>query len=148
MKAIMSLEHIQSKLGELDVKNYSKYQWWRRFKYRTELDEKAPLYNKIVNGDYDVSDYIYQVELEDYLMQEKLLECKNAEQQHDVRRLFKERQRRLSEDFEKDEADIMRRLKKDFTKTFKITIQQLDSLMENFEGSLLDLYNHVKLKYQ
>ena len=148
MRTFMDLEHIKSKLGELDLKSYSKYQWWRRFQYRTELDDKAPLYNKIVNGDYVVSDYIYQMEFEEYLMEEKLVTCKNAEQMHDVRKLFKERQRRLSEDFEKDEADIMRRLKKDFTKTFKITKDQLETLMESFDGSLLDLYNHIKLNYQ
>lgn len=148
MTAYMDRDFIESKLGELDSKSYSKFQWWRRFQYRNELNEKAPLYNKIVNGDYDVSDYIYQMEYEEYLMNDKVSTCKNAEDAHDVRRLFKERQRRLAADFEKDENDIMSRLKKDFTKTFKITKDQLETLMESFDGSLLDLYNHIKLNYK
>jgi hypothetical protein len=56
-----------------------------------------------------------------------------------------ERKRKLSEDYEKEEAKIMQKLKTDFVKTFKINRTELESIMEDFEGNLLDLYNHIKI---
>ena len=35
-------------------------------------------------------------------------------------------------------------MKKDFSKTFNISTQELESIMENFDGTLMELYDHLK----
>jgi len=60
--------------------------------------------------------------------------------------LFMERRRKLIADYEKEEAKRMDKLKSSFVKTFKINKDLLESIMENFEGDLLDLYQYIKTK--
>jgi hypothetical protein len=57
-----------------------------------------------------------------------------------------ERRRRLLIDYEKEEANIMRELKSDFVKTFKIDRKLLETIMETFDGTLIELYNTIKNK--
>ena len=38
----------------------------------------------------------------------------------------------------------MKKMKKDFRITFKITEEELDSIMETFDGTILELYTHIK----
>jgi hypothetical protein len=138
-------EFLEEQLAKLTPASYNPYYWHRRYKSKKRLEDKYPLYEKIAHGDYDHSEYYYQSEYETYLMEDKLNSCKNAEQSHEARGLFMERKRKLSEDYEKDEAKIMQKLKTDFVKTFKINRTELENIMEDFEGNLLDLYNHIKI---
>ena len=144
MKCFMSREHIESKLERLQKKSYNRYYWWRRYSTRHELSNNHPLFEKIKNGDYDVSDYIYQSELEHYLMQDKLATISASDEKHDVRGLFMTRARKLNEDFQKDERNIMQALVRDFAKTFKKTKKEIEQTMESFDGSLEDLFNFYK----
>jgi len=114
---------------------------------RETLHPYKPLYDKIKNGDYDVSDYFYQTKYELELMEEDLSKIKNPEDKHEKRGLWMERYRRLNEDYAKDEANIMKALIKDFKTTFKVTEEELYSYMEECEGDLLCLYNTVKQAY-
>jgi len=114
---------------------------------RETLHPYKPLYDKIKNGDYDVSDYFYQTKYELELMEEELSKIKNPEDQHEKRGLCMERYRRLNEDYAKDEANIMKALIKDFKTTFRVTEEELYSYMEECEGDLLCLYNTVKQNY-
>jgi hypothetical protein len=114
---------------------------------RETLHPYKPLYDKIKNGDYDVSDYFYQSKYELELMEEKLATIKSADDQHEQRALWMERYRRLNEDYAKDEANIMKTLVKDFKITFKVTEEELYSYMEECEGDLMCLYNIVKQNY-
>ena len=114
---------------------------------RETLHPYKPLYDKIKNGDYDVSDYFYQSKYALELMEEKLSTIKNPEDKHEQRGLWMERYRRLNEDYAKDEANIMKALIKDFKITFRVTEEELYSYMEECEGDLLCLYNTVKQDY-
>jgi hypothetical protein len=114
---------------------------------RETLHAYTPLYDKIKNGDYDVSDYFYQTKYELELMEEKLSTIKSTEDKHEQRGLCMERYRRLNEDYAKDEANIMKVLRKDFMKTFKVTENELDDYMETCEGNLMDLYTTIKQNY-
>jgi hypothetical protein len=38
----------------------------------------------------------------------------------------------------------MAKIYSDFRKTFNVQREELTSIMENFDGTLLDLYDHVK----
>jgi len=114
---------------------------------RETLHPYKPLYDKIKNGDYDVSDYFYQAKYEMELMEEDLAKIKSAEDQHEKRGLWMERYRRLNEDYAKDEANIMKALIKDFKITFRVTEEELYSYMEVCDGDLMCLYNTVKQDY-
>jgi len=144
MRAYCDRSFLESKLSCLDKKTYNPYQWWRRYGAKKELNKKTPLYEKIKNGDYDPSSYLYQMEHEFYLMDDKLSSLKDPEKLHEARSLFLERARRLNEDYQKNEKEIMDGLCTDFCKTFKMSRQELTDIMESFDGTLLELYEFVK----
>ena len=144
MTIILNREFIEEQLSGLEKNSYNCFQWWRRYKSKEPLSKKSPLYEKIANGDYDFSTYLYQAEHEMYLMEDKLKTVKHPEDQHEIRSLFMERYRRLILDYEKEETIKMRQLKSDFVSTFKIERKELEEIMENFNGTLIELYNYIK----
>jgi len=143
----MYMSYVREKISTFTTTRYNQFYWWRRFKMRETLHPYKPLYDKIKNGDYDVSDYFYQAKYELELMEEELAKIKNPEDQHEKRGLWMERYRRLNEDYAKDEANIMKALIKDFRATFGVTEDKLYSYMDECEGDLLCLYNTVKQDY-
>jgi hypothetical protein len=143
---ILDRDFLESELSKLWPNKYNCYQWWRRYVSRNTLPKKTPLYEKIINGDYDPSTYLYQADHEVHLLADKLRNVKHPDEAHDITSLFMERRRRLLIDYEKEEANIMRELKSDFVKTFKIDKKLLENIMETFDGTLVELYNHIKNK--
>jgi hypothetical protein len=143
---ILSRHFLSKELKKLKPDKYKKFQWWRRYVSRNTLPKKTPLYEKIVHGDYDASTYLYQADHEMHLLSDKLQNVKHPDEAHDIKNLFMERRRRLLIDYEKEEANIMRELKSDFVKTFKIDRKLLETIMETFDGTLVELYNHIKNK--
>jgi hypothetical protein len=141
------MSYVRDKISTFTPNKYNKFYWWRRFKMRETLHPYKPLYDKIKNGDYDVSDYFYQAKYELELMEEELAKIKNSEDRHEKRGLWMERYRRLNDDYAKDEANIMKDLIKDFRTTFRVTEEELYSYMEECDGDLLCLYNTVKQDY-
>ena len=137
-------EFLEEQLAKLTPASYNPYYWHRRYKAKEELSSKHPLYERIVHGDFDPSEYYYQAEHEMYLLEDKLKTCKNLEEEHDARQLFMERRRKLLEDYEKEERKRMEKLTNAFVKTFSVNKDQLETIMDTFDGSLLDLYNYIK----
>lgn len=146
MTTRLSREFLEEQLTKLTPASYNPYYWYRRYKTKEELGNKYPLYERIAHGDFDASEYYYQAEYEIYLLEDKLKTCKNVDEEHHARGLFMERRRKLINDYEREEAKRMDKLKKAFVKTFKINKDLLESIMENFDGSLLDLYQYIKTK--
>ena len=141
------MSYVRDKISTFTPSKYNQFYWWRRFKMRETKHPYTPLYDKIKNGDYDVSDYFYQAQYELELMKEDLAKIKSVDDQHEKRALWMERYRRLNEDYAKDEANIMKALIKDFTTTFRVTEEELYSYMEECDGDLMCLYNTVKQDY-
>ena len=135
---------LEEQLSKLTPKRYNQFVWWRRYEVRQTLQDRSPLYDKIVNGDYEHSDYFYQAEMENYLLADKIKDIKYFEDQLDHRSLFGARWKRLIDDYQKDEKEILRKMKKDFKGTFGISGDELELIMEDFDGTTLDLYTHVK----
>ncbi len=135
---------LEEQLSKLTPKRYNQFVWWRRYEVRQTLQDRSPLYDKIVNGDYEHSDYFYQAEMENYLLADKIKDIKYFEDQLDHRSLFGARWKRLMDDYAKDEKEILRKMKKDFKGTFGIPGDELELIMEDFDGTTLDLYTHVK----
>ena len=61
-------DFLETHLSKLSKKTYNQFMWWRRYQQRQTLHDKRTLYEKIVNGDYEHSDYYYQAEHENYLL--------------------------------------------------------------------------------
>jgi hypothetical protein len=141
------MSYVKDKISTFTPSKYNKFYWWRKFKMRETLHPYRPLYDKIKNGDYEVSDYFYQAKYELELMEEKLAVIKNPEDKREAIGLSMERYRRLNKDYANDEENIMKTLIKDFNTTFRVTEEELYSYMEECDGDLLCLYNTVKQDY-
>jgi len=82
--------------------------------------------------------------METYLLQDRIKDIRFYEDQLEHRSLFGARWKRLMDDYAKDEKEILRKMKKDFKGTFGIPGDELELIMEDFDGTTLDLYTHVK----
>jgi hypothetical protein len=138
------MSYVKDKIATFTPSKHNPYYWWRRFKLRQTLHPYQSLYSKIKNGDYEMSDYQYQIKYELELLDEKLEGITDPNKRHEMRGLSMERVRRLSIDLEKDEAKIMSDLRKDFKDTFGVTNDELDRYMENCDGDLMYLYETIK----
>jgi hypothetical protein len=97
-----------------------------------------------MNGDYEHSDYFYQAEMENYLLADKIKGIKYFEDQLEHRSLFGARWKRLIDDYQKEEKEIMKKMKRDFKATFNISPERLELVMEDFDGTTIELYDYVK----
>ncbi len=138
----LSREFLEQKLSKLQKKTYNQFVWWRRYQQRQTLTDRRTLHDKILNGDYEPSDYYYQAEHENYLLEDAVEGFKTYEEKLDKISLFRARHKKLHEDFLKEEAEIMKNMKKDFWREFRIKSEELDTIMEGFDGTMMDLYNH------
>jgi hypothetical protein len=82
--------------------------------------------------------------MENYLLYDKIKDIRYYEDQLEHRSLFGTRWKRLMDDYEKDEKEILKKMKKDFKATFGISGDELELIMEDFDGTTLELYTHVK----
>jgi hypothetical protein len=141
---LLSRETLESKLSTLPNKTYNKFMWWRRYQSRQTMPDKSTFYDKIVNGDFETSDYYYQAEHENYLLEDAVKDIKHYEDKVSYISMFRARHKRLMEDYQKEEAEILRKLKLEFKKVFKIPKEDLERVMETFDGTTLDLYIYIK----
>lgn len=141
---LLDREVLEQKLDHLSEKRYNKFQWWRRYQDIQELDEKAPLLRKIQNGDYDYPSYFYQAQHEIYRMYDEVKDMKMNEDRVDRINLYMERYRRLMEDAYKEENKRFNALTKRLIKELKMAKEELETIMENFDGTLEELYLYLK----
>jgi hypothetical protein len=140
---LLDRNHLEEKIDHLSNKKYNRFQWWRRYHDVQELDEKAPMMRKILNGDYDYPSYFYQAQHEVYIMSDEVEDMPYGEDRIDRINLYMERYRRLMEDSHKEEDKRFNALKKRLSKEFKMTKEDLELVMEDFEGSIEDLYLYL-----
>lgn len=139
----LSREFLESKLSGLQKKTYNKFYWWRRYQSRKTLHDLQPLRERIYNGDFEPSNYYYQAEHENYLVEGVISKIKHYEDKLTPMSLARARHKKLIEDYEKEEFDIMKKLKLSFRKEFGISEEELSSIMENFDGTTLELYDYI-----
>ncbi|NDD98171.1 MAG: hypothetical protein EBZ93_11860 [Actinobacteria bacterium] len=87
----LSREFLEEQLDKLPKKTYNQFQWWRRYQTRKTLHEKKPLEEKILNGDYEHSDYYYQALHENYLLEDKIKDINYYESKLNDISLFRTR---------------------------------------------------------
>lgn len=141
---LQSREFIEEKLSKLQKKNYNQFQWWRRYQTRNTLHDKVPLEQRILNGDFEHSDYYYQALHENYLLEDKIKGKVYYEDMLDDVSLFRTRYKRLMDDYEKDEKELIKDLRKNIRTITKITYEELDQIMETFDGTTHELFIYVR----
>lgn len=141
---------IKKEISKLKSINLNRFYWWRKFdKKKKPLPTNSLLLHKIQNGDYDFSQYYWQA----YFCEMKINE-KYEQYGEDIQKLIENdsidfaRRKRLWEDFEKDERNLLNELKKQFLNEFIISPEQYENEIENFNGTLEELYFHFSKKYQ
>ena len=139
---------VLQEISKLRPLNYNRFMWWRRFDQKKRpLDKKAPLLDRIKNGDLEFSHYYWQALYTEIEMNEKRNECIDDQHWIEQTRVDKQRRRRLYDDFEKDETEKLATLRKQFSKEFRMTKEDYDDEILEFGGTLLQLYRHCEIKY-
>lgn len=143
-----SIEVIEKQLGKLQKLNYNQFFWWRRWNRKTKpLHKYSPLIDKIKNGDYDESPYLFQIYYCDWEIDQKRTQFPDPSDWAYETRLDRQRRRRLREDHEKYEKETLTQLRKDFLNTFRMTREDYENDVVEVGGTLEEFYNHCEMRY-
>jgi len=137
---------LKDRIATFRKNTYNKFWWWRRFQPRQTLHKYRRLDERIPNGDFEVSDYYWQLQYENVLEQEAIDKEPNVDKKHEIRCMFGERRRRLSKDYEADEAKILDEMYKAFKNELGLNRDQVDNEMLNFDGTLAEFYYYLTNK--
>jgi hypothetical protein len=144
---IHSKKIVNKEIGKLQPLKYNQFYWWRKFKEKSPLSTKDAMHARIDNGDFNFSSYYWQAQYALLEMEEKTGHIKDPSIRHESQTLFRERYRRLMNDFEKDEPQRLDDYKKAITSLFEIEKEELENKMETFDGTLKELYILIKTNY-
>ena len=127
------------------------FYWWRRFKSHKSLPYRAPLIDKIRNGDFEYPKLFEYADWElQWMEQDKKAFVKEYKGNdyiqdnlyHDIERKYRKRYNLLIEDGDKLERDRMQRLKEALSKKFDINKDLITKWMETFDGTTEQLYDY------
>ena len=135
---------LKDRIATFKKNTYNKFYWWRRFQPRQTLHHYRRLDERVPNGDFEVSDYYWQLKYEDVLEQADLANETNPDKQHEIRSLYGERKRRLTKDYEADETKILNEMYKAFWNEFRMKREQVEEEMLNFDGTLAEFISYIQ----
>lgn len=131
---------------------YNKFRWWQTGKRKKPLSDRAPLFDKIQNGDYDYSfmfgeadkmritaKQAYQQTYDNYGGSDEKNRVESALEASRMKRL---KAIKLELEAHKDEQKILYKLEKDFKDVFGLDIWE--EAVENCGGDLMSLYSYYK----
>jgi len=144
-KPTFTREELKEKFSHLQKLNYNQFRWWRLYDVKKKpLAAHFPLRNRIENGDYDFSHYWYQAAWVEHDINDLSIECKDdAGLFSEKVQVLSARRKRLYEDYEKDEKWKLDDLVKEFSRNFHITKDEARLEMEEFSGTLTELYDYI-----
>ena len=131
-------------------KGRDRFMWWRSYKPKNrELSNRATLYDRINNGQFDISSYPYEIQLAQHKINDLWSEYHNDPGRYaELTSIHRRRISKLREDFQKDEQGKIDLLKKEMLIEFKITQDQYEEELMNFEQeSVLEFYKHIESRY-
>jgi len=150
-KPIHSIDWLENYLSSnYYKKKYDRFMWWRSYTAKKPpLTTNHPLKDRILNGDFDMGPFVFEIELVEHRMNEKFDKFRHDEGQYrESIQLDKARRKRLQEDRDKDELKKLEDLKKAFLITFKMTKEQYDKEVVNYTGpDLINFYYRMEDKY-
>jgi hypothetical protein len=134
---------LKDRISTFRKNTYNRFYWWRRFQPRDTLHKYRRLNERIPNGDFEVSDYHWQVLWENELEKEAIGNERSVDKQHEIRCMFGERRRRLNNDYEKDEQKILDEMYKAFRVELRMSKDKVEEEMLNFDGTLSEFYYYI-----
>ena len=133
---------VLKEIKKLQPLNYNQFRWWRRFDSKHKpLPKGATLIDRIKNKEFEFSHYYWQAQFCELEINEKVKEYRG-----DIQMLLEKngvdlaRRKRLWEDFNKTEAELLATLKKEFLREFEMSSQQYEEHISNFDGTLEEFY--------
>ena len=129
------------------------FYWWRRFKTHKCLPYKAPLINKILNGDFEYSPFFDQAKWELHWMEEEQKEFVDNYQGSDptmdmlytdIEIKARKRYNRLFEDGIKDEFSRMDSLITNLSKHYKLKKEKIKDFINKFDGTTIELFESLR----
>jgi hypothetical protein len=147
--AIPSPEHLKKQISKLQPLNYNQFRWWRRFDTKFKpLPKGTSFYQRIRNGEFEFSHYFWQAQHCEQEINQKYSACGG-----DMQKMLENhavdfaRRKRLWEDFNTHETNMLQEICKNFTIEFNITDRQYQQEAETFDGTLEELYIHIQKTY-
>jgi hypothetical protein len=147
MGTLHSKEKILQELSKLRPIKYNQFRWWRRWENKNPLLPKTkPLIDRILNGDFDFSHYFWQAQYVYIEMEEKKSVARDNLDWLEIITMDRARLKRLIDDFERDEKEKLEGLEKAFTQSFHLTKEDYRTYLEEFEGTIEELYHYINGK--
>ena len=137
-----SREVVMKHINRLQPLNYNKFMWWRTHTDKVmPLGKRAPLKERILNGDFNPSSYLWQAQFALYTALDKInLEEDDHQKQIEILQVDMARHKRLMEDFEKEEPTRLEALYDAFTTSFQITREELEERLIQWPGDIMSFY--------
>jgi len=137
-----SREVVMEHINKLQPLNYNKFMWWRTHTDKVvPLGKRAPLKERILNGDFNPSSYLWQAQFALYTALDKLDLTKHDHQlQIEILAVDLARYKRLMEDFSKEEPSRLEALYDAFTTSFQITREELEERLIQWPGDIMSFY--------
>jgi hypothetical protein len=143
-------EVVENEINKLQKLNYNRFFWWRNFAVKQKpLHKYCPLIDKIKNGDFNPSPYMWMAQ---YAILEAYPKI-NPEKDDPVKQsellvMDIARYRRLMADFEKDEKERISNLYREFKINFRLDEETVQNEMMDFDGTLEEFYHYIRKKYR
>jgi hypothetical protein len=134
---------LKERIAGYQKQSYNKFYWWRRFQPRQTLTRLHRLEQRVPNGDFEVSDYYWQAMWETELEKQAIANEVSPDKRHELRCMYGERRRRLNNDYEKDEAKILEDMYRAFRIELRMTRDEVEEEMLNFDGTLSEFYYYI-----
>ena len=137
-----SREVVENHISKLQPLNYNQFRWWRTHTDNVKpLGKRAPLKDRIMNGDFEPSSYLWQAQLALYTAKDKIdLNHHDVQYQLEILAVDLARYKRLMEDFEKEELQRMGDLYDAFTSAYQITKSELEEAFLKWPGDIASFY--------
>ena len=145
-----SLEWLEDYLSTNYYKKpYDRFMWWRNYTPKCRpLHSRKPLRDRITNGDFDTSSFKYEAQVSEHKLNKMYIESNGdmGVYSHNSA-LETNRRKRLLEDFTKDESKKLLELKNAFLNKFRITEEQYEKEIINWDGELINFYDFIEKNY-
>jgi hypothetical protein len=133
---------IHTEIKKLKPLNYNKFMWWRRYTTKHKpLPTKSTFLERIKNGEFEFSHYYWQWKLTELELNDLFIQYGG-----DIQKLLENhpidfaRRKKLIEDFEKTESQLLIDLQMNFQREFVMSKEDYYIHIEDFDGTIEDFY--------
>ena len=141
---------ILQNIKNLKPASYNKFYWWRTFKSdEIPIKKKSPIEDKIKAGYYNFPNhYFWAAQLSLLEMNKEQDRLGSYDKMIELHGKKKNRYKRLMEDFYKEEQIKLERIFEDFTEEYTLKKDKAKEIIENFDGTIEELYQLFEKKYK